>query len=162
MAYYLLWLAAGLLSIAAVSAAITHHWRLRVLRRLKLAELQDALARYSEWMASQRRAAFFQGESQEDGGAADEIGAVTRDWFPELRAETHALLAVHARLTDFLAAQQSLRLQDPEAWLEADQDARFMELWRQHIQAAHALGDKLSLAPDTQEAGHGPGTTFPA
>ena len=54
--YFTLWLVAALIAIALVSATIARSLRLREVRRLKSLELLDALGRYSEWVAAQRRA----------------------------------------------------------------------------------------------------------
>jgi len=114
-AYYLLWLAAGLVIIAVISAVITRHLRLRVLRRLKAVEVMGALSRYSEWVAAQRYCNFFQGDAPEVGPPLQEVRATGQQWFPELGAQAQELFAVHARLVEFLGSQQTLRLQDPEA-----------------------------------------------
>jgi hypothetical protein len=143
IAYYLAWLAAGLALIAAASAAIARQLRLRVLRRAKAAHLLDALASYSDWIAAQRRATYFQGEPQEDDSPLQDVRTIQRGWFPELSDEAAQLFEVHAHLIDFLWAQQMLRLKDAEAWFESDSDVRFMELWRMHRSAAQAAAEKL-------------------
>jgi hypothetical protein len=143
--YYLLWLAAGLIAIAAVSAFITRRLRHSVARRLKAVELLDALGRYSEWVAAQRRNLLFQGEVQEDAGALADMGAIVRQWFPELAAAAVQVFAVHTRLLEFLSSQQALRLQDPEAWLESDHDLRFLEQWRELDVAVERLARELRL-----------------
>lgn len=160
--YYLAWLAAGLAIIAVLSAAITRHLRLRMLRRMKAAELLDALAGYTGWIAAQRRAAFFQGDAQEGDSPLREVRIIQRDWFPELSEEAAQLFDVHARLIDFLWTQQMLRLKDAEAWLESDHDTRFMLLWRLHRQAAQAASEKLRLLVCGGERGPEAESTFPA
>lgn len=160
--YYLAWLAAGLLIAAALSAAITRHVRWRALRRLKAGQLVDALAAYTGWIAMQRRAAFFEGDAREDSSPLREVRAIQREWFPELAAEAAELFDVHARLIDFLWAQQVMRLKDAEAWLDSDADARFVQLWRLHRDAAQAACDRLELLCGRSEGGWEVESTFPA
>jgi hypothetical protein len=160
--YYMLWLTAGLVIIAIASALIARHLRQRVLRRVNAPVLLDALARYSDWVGAQRGAVLFQDDAQENGSPLREVLALRQQWFPELRAEGDEMLAMHARLIRFLQTQQQLRLQDPEAWLESDHDARFIELWRQHLQAVQGMTDKLTLVDQELDVGAKPGTTFPA
>ena len=143
--YYLLWLAGGLPAIAVISAIIARHLRQRLLRRLKAAQVLDALARYSDWVAAQRRTPFFQGDAREQDSPLEEIHQIGQQWFPELAAESAEIFAVHARLIDFLWTQQMLRLSDPEAWLESDHDGRFMELWRLHLRAVYGVVEKLKV-----------------
>jgi hypothetical protein len=141
----MLWLPVGLLIVAIISGAITWQLKRRVMRRLKAEELLDALARYSEWLVAQRAMSFFAGEPH-DGSPVNEIVALRQQWFPELSAETRAFLAVHQRVLAFVSAQQRMRLQDPETWLELDHEARFMELWRAHLAAVNTLAAKLEQA----------------
>lgn len=160
-AYYLLWLAAGLVIIAVISAMIARHLRIRVLRRVKAAELADALNCYSEWVAAQGRCAFFQGGTPESECALQVLRAGGQQWFPELSTQAQEILAVHGRVVDFLRDQQVLRLHDPEAWLESDHDARFMELWRQHLWAVHVMLERLKALAGSRGAQQEPGT-YPA
>ena len=153
-AYYLLWLAAGLVLTAIASALITLQLRRREVRRLKGDELLDALARYSEWVAAQGRGVFFQADTQWTTVAAlQELGAVQQQWFPELCREAQEVFAVHRRLIAFLLKQRTLRQQDPEGWLESDQDAGYMSLWQQHCWAVQAMEQRLG------RVGSAPGTT---
>lgn len=154
LSYYLLWLAGGLLAIAIVSAGITRHLRLRLLRRLKAVQVLDALARYSDWVAAQGRAVFFQGDIREEDSPLQEVRKISRQWLPELSAEAAEIFAVHSRLIDFLWTQQMLRVSDPEAWLESDYDRQFKELWLMHLRAMNEAVEKLKLVADLgQEAG---------
>lgn len=141
--YYLLWLAVGLVAIAVVSAVIAWRLRRRVMRRLKCAELLDALSRHTEWVAAQHRALLLQGEGRPDEAPLEEVRSISAQWFPELGAETRRLLAVDSHLKAFLRAQQRLRLQDAEAWLDSDYDTRFVALWRDHLAASQPIMDKL-------------------
>jgi hypothetical protein len=161
LTYYLLWLGAGLAIIAVISAAITRHSRLRVMRRLKAQELLDALPHYSEWMAVQRGSAFLLADMQ-DASALSEMAATQEYWFPELSGEMACLFAVHNRVLQLLASQRRLRLQDPEAWLELDHEAGFTELWREQLGAMHALAEKLRPVAGAGEAARPTGTTSPA
>jgi hypothetical protein len=146
--YYSIWLIAALVTIALISAMIVRSLRLREFRRQKALELFDALGRYSDWVAAQRRAAFFEGEGEEASSALEQARRIKQDWFPELAADLVEILVVHNRLVDFLWNQQLLRLRDPEAWLESDHDTRFLELWRQHRDALECVEMKLrALAP---------------
>ena len=141
--YYLLWLAVGLAVIAAVSAVIAWRLRRRVMRRLKSAELLDALSRHTEWVAAQHRALLLQGEGRPDEAPLEEVRAISAQWFPELGADTRRLLAVDSHLKAFLCAQQRLRSQDAEAWLDSDYDTRFVALWREHLAATQPIMEKL-------------------
>lgn len=141
-AYYLLWLAAGLVLVAIASAVVARRLRLGLQRRLKAAELLDALDRYSDWVAAQRRTAFFQGDIQKDS-PLEQVRALRHHWFPELSGEAAELFAVHARLIDFLWEQQQLRQRDPEAWLMGDHEAQFAQLWHQHLLSVQAAAAKL-------------------
>jgi hypothetical protein len=145
--YYLLCLAAGLVFSATASAIFTWQMRRRELRRLHAAQLLDALARYSEWVAAQGRVVFFQDDTQEaDDPVLQEVSTAQRQWFPELRAEAEQLYVVHRRLVEFLSNQRKLRLRDFEAWLDSDQDAGYMQLWQQHCWAVQALEQRLVYA----------------
>ena len=161
--YYLLWLAAGLALIAIASAAIARYRGKRMLRRAKAAQLLDALATYTDWVAAQRRLAFFQGDVQEGDLPLQDVRNIQRSWFPELSEETTQLFEVHAHLIEFMWAQQMLRLKDAEAWFESDHDERFMELWRSHRDAAQAVGEKLKGLAGVAEPGMAEAKrTFPA
>lgn len=143
-AYYLLWLTAGLVLTAIASALITLQLRRREVRRLKGDELLDALARYSEWVAAQGRGVFFQADTQWTTVAAlQELGAVQQQWFPELCREAEEVFTAHRRLIAFLLKQRTLRQQDPEGWLESDQDAGYIALWQQHCWAVQAMEQRL-------------------
>lgn len=154
----LLWLLAGVVLSAVISALITRHLRMRQLRREHGLRLLHALARYSAWVASQRRNAAFVLHDDVAELALQEAALAQAMGFPRLARHWSALMEVHTRLTAFLAAQQALRLADPEAWLESDHDGRFMQLWREHQQALHALTDRLELATGTSFAGPEPGS----
>ena len=154
--YFSLWLVAGLVAIALVSATFARSLRMREIRRVKALELLDALSRYSEWVAAQRRAPFFQGEGDYGLSPREDARNIKQGWFPELAGDMVEILVVHNRLVDFLWNQQLLRSTDPEGWLESDHDTRFLELWRQHRYALEGVQIKLrSLAhvhePDEQE-----------
>jgi len=160
--YYLAWLAAGLALTAVASAAITRHLRVRLSRRLKAAQLIEALAAYAGWVAAQRRAVFFQGEAQDSDAPLQVVRTLQREWFPELSEEAAQLFEVHARLIDFLWAQQMLRLKDAEAWLESDHDARFMQLWLLHRDAVQSMSEKLRALAGAGESSPETHSTFPA
>jgi hypothetical protein len=145
--YFSLWLVAALIAIALVSATIARSLRMREVRRLKALQLLDALNLYSDWVAAQRRAPFFNGDGEEGPSPLDEARTIKQGWFPELAGDMVEILVVHSRLVDFLWNQQLLRFKDPEAWLESDHDTRFLELWRQHRYAIEGVQSKLrSLA----------------
>jgi hypothetical protein len=160
--YYLAWLAAGLVIIAIISGVLARQARRRVLRRLKAAEMQDALIAYSEWVSTQRRTAFFQGEPVGEG-SLQHMRATAQQWFPELRACMKALGDVHDDMVSFLQAQQKLRVDDPEAWLESGHDARFTALWRRHLTAVQSLAEDLNaFGANINVDAPRRGTTFPA
>lgn len=160
--YYLLWLAGGLVVVALVSALITRRLRRGIMRRLKAAELLDALGRYSEWVVAQRRHLLFQGDVQEDACALAEVRLIVRQWFPDLAAASGPVFDVHARLVEFLSSQQALRLQDPEAWLESDHDVRFLEQWRELDVAVERMAQELRLLGVAAPAGPEPQRTSAA
>lgn len=145
--YFSLWLVAALMAVALISATIARSLRMREVRRLKALELLAALDRYSEWVASQRRATFFQGEGEGGERLLDDARRIKQGWFPELAGDMVEVLTVHNRLVDFLWNQQLLRFKDPERWMDSDHDSRFLELWRQHRYALDGMQMKLrSLA----------------
>jgi len=158
--YYLLWLVGGLMVMAAISAGITRHLRLRLLRRLKAIEVLDALACYSDWVAVQGRTPFFQGDARQEDSPLQQVRAIRKNWFPELSNEAAEIFAVHARLIDFLWTQQMLRVRDPEAWLESDYDRQFMDLWRLHVRAVNETVEKLRQVAGLTDLGPAPGKTF--
>lgn len=144
LSYYALWLGLALVAVGIASAMITRHLRLREQRCSRAEEMLDALTRYSEWVAAQRRCAAFRGQPQ--GTPLQQARAVGSAWFPELSADMGRLASLHDALVEFLECQQQLRLQDPEVWLELDHDARFMDLWRSHSEAVHRVAERLRLA----------------
>jgi len=160
--YHALWIAIALSGIAVASAVITHRLRLRELRRLQAEQALEALARYCEWLAAQRRAAVFQGEPPPEGSALVRLCALQRSSFPQLCGPTVALLLVHARMLDFLWRQQALRDVDTDAWLESDHDARFLALWREHGAAVHELADRLRERAGVPLTDAQPEAVFPA
>jgi hypothetical protein len=113
------------------------------LRRSQADRLLWALRRYSAWVRAQRLAAVFHGEAAEATAALDQACSIRLRWFPELAADMAELMAVHRHLLDFLAAQQSLWLRDPEHWLASGHDQHFMALWRQHRVALQVLLARL-------------------
>ncbi|TFY97687.1 hypothetical protein [Ramlibacter humi] len=137
--YHALWIATALAVIAIASGFITRWLKLREFRRAQAEEALDALAGYSEWLAAQRRGTAFGG----DRSPLAQVRRCQQAAFPEFAPAMAALLALHARLLDFLWRQQLLRTRDPEAWLESDHDAQFMLLWSEHREAVHALAERL-------------------
>ncbi len=160
--YHALWIAIALSGIAVASAVIAHRLRLRELRRLQAEQALQALARYCEWLAAQRRAAVFQGEPAPGASALVRLCALQQSAFPELCGATVALLLVHARMLDFLWRQQWLRDGDTDAWLESDHDARFLALWREHGAAVHELAERLRERAGVPLADAQPEAVFPA
>lgn len=160
-AYFFIWLAAALAVIAFISATLARQLRLRELRRDTALNMLDVLARYGDWVALQRHTAFFQGAGQAER-LLEEFRHLQAQWFPGLANDIVALLAVHADLVDFLWSQQLLRLKDPEAWLESDHDARFMDLWRRQHAAARLPMRKLRLAARGVPSDPVPGSIFAA
>lgn len=142
--YFALWLLAALVALAFVSAGIARNLRLREVRREQGVLLLDALERYGEWVAAQRHAPVFEGESAEAAQALDDAGLIRSGWFPEFGADMAVLLGVHARLLHFLEAQHALRQRDPDAWIETDHDGRFLALWRQQAAVLQTLQVKLA------------------
>ncbi len=160
--YHALWIAIALSGIAVASAVITHRLRLRELRRLQAEQALEALARYCEWLAAQRRAAVFQGEPPAEQSALARLCALQQAAFPELCGATVALLLAHGRMLDFLWRQQVLRDGDTDAWLESDHDGRFLALWREHGAAVHQLADRLRERAGVPLDDAEPEAVFPA
>jgi hypothetical protein len=160
-AYLSLWLVLLLAGIAVLSALLTRRHRLlQASRRVQGERLLQALARYDDWVAQQRHAPGFRGESTEAAQALDEACTLRMTWFPELAADMAELLALHNRLLHFLSAQQALRLADAEAWLESEHDGRFVALWGQQRAAVLAMRQKLQLLYSVQVPPAGPASTF--
>lgn len=154
LAYYSLWLVAALIVIALASATIARSLRLREVRRLKALELLDALGRHSDWVASQRHAAFFRGEGDAQETPLEEARHIQQGWFPELAGAMVEILIVHSRLVDFLWNRQLLRDKDPERWLESDHDSRFLALWRQQRHAIEGVRLTLGTLAHVPQPGH--------
>jgi hypothetical protein len=160
--YHALWVATALAVIALASAVIARRLRWSEMRRGKAEEALDALARYSEWLAMQRRNAGFQGERLGDRSPLVQLRRAQQACFPELGAALVQVLEVHARVLDFLWAQQLLRTRDLEAWLVSDHDARFMVLWREHRAAVHGMADRLRELAGEGLVDSEPESVFPA
>lgn len=141
--YHALWLAVALAGIAVASAVIAWRQTRGELRCRQAEEALDALARYAEWVAQQRRAVRFAGEAPSGHAALVQARQLQQAGFPDLAPAMVDLLEVHARMLDFLWRQQQLRAADPEAWLESDHDSRFLALWREHQTAVHRLAAQL-------------------
>lgn len=160
--YHALWVAIALAGIAVASGLITRWLRRRDVRRRHAEQALEALARYSEWVAAQRRAMGFLGEPRARHWPLATLLDVQRRCFPELAECVVALLQVHARLLDFLWRQHALRMADTEAWLVSDHDRRFLALWDEHVAAVHALAEQLrAVAGGVAQDPH-PEAVFPA
>ena len=144
--YLAAWMLAVLVAIGILSWMLARYKRRHDLRRLQAQALLAALARYSEWVCSQRLAAVFQGEPPEAADALDEACTIRMAWFPELAGDMAQLVAIHNRIINFLGTQQALWLRDPEHWLESEHDKRYMALFRQHRFALQALLARLEEA----------------
>jgi hypothetical protein len=153
---------AALALIALASAIITWRLRRREQRRIGAEDALDALARYSEWLAAQRRNAGFQGDRPPGASPLVQLRRLQQGTFPELAAPMARLLEVHAQVLDFLWKQQLLRVRDPEAWLETDHDDLFMALWREHRAAVHQLADLLRDHAGELMVDADPESVFPA
>jgi hypothetical protein len=160
--YHVLWVAVALLAIAVASGFLTRWWRRRELRRRQAEQALDSLARYSEWVAAQRRGFGFLGEPPPSRcGLAALCAQQPRD-FPALAPCMVPLLRVHARLLDFLWRQHALRQIDTEAWLDSDHDRRFLALWAEHRAAVHSLAEALRAVAGEGLADPQPEAVFPA
>src|SRR5688572_20816502 len=96
-AYYLLWLAAGLVICALASAALSAHLRWRMLRQLRAEQALAALARYCLWVDAQRRQpAFFEGDCRDADSPLLELRQCVRETFDELALPMLDLAASHA------------------------------------------------------------------
>jgi hypothetical protein len=153
--YFGTWFLLALGIIAFFSAWLAKQLRMREVRRRQAALMLDALERYGAWMALQRHAASYNGETQEAAEALDEACTLRMGWFPELATDMAELLGIHNRMLHFLAAQHALRLLDAERWLETDHDGRFLALWRQHMNVMQTLLAKLSIIGNIAPAAGG-------
>ncbi len=142
LAYYLIFLGAALLLIAAASAMVVGHLR-RGQRRLQAVALLDSLGRSTDWVEAQGRAVCFQAATGQRDPSLEAIRAICRQWFPELAAPADELVAVHLRMAELLQLHERLRGHDPEAWLEGGHDAAFMALRREHDAIAGAIEQRL-------------------
>lgn len=160
--YNATWLAGALVAIAAASFWLSRSRLLRDLRRQHAEEALEALASYSEWVATQRRLGAFGVDRAGPVAALARLRQVQEAVFPELAPGLVRLLELHARLLEFLWRQQALRMRDPEAWLESDHDGRFMALWREHREAVHALAGQLRSRAGALVVDAQPESVFPA
>jgi hypothetical protein len=148
----MIWVIAALVVAAVLSAVFTLSVRSKVRRRWKASQLLDALAHYSGWVEAQRRLAFFASEEEEIEPQLRQLRAYRQLGFDELEAEFGQLLALHQRIVEFLRKQHLQRVDDPEAWLEVDHQAVFMDLWRQQRAAILAAAVKLQRTVGIPEA----------
>ncbi|WBY03255.1 hypothetical protein PE066_06900 [Ramlibacter tataouinensis] len=155
--YHAVWLALALAGSAVASGVIARRVSRDDRRRRQAEQALEALARYCEWLAAQRRTARFAG----DGSALVQLRQVQQAAFPELALAMVELLAVHARMLDFLWAQQQLRAADPEAWLESDHDSGFLALWGEHRLAVHRLAEQLRASAGELAVDAEPESVFP-
>jgi hypothetical protein len=153
---------AGVVLIGVLSSAFARQSNRRVQRRMNGAALLLALDRHCAWLVAQRQAMAEPQNSQPHSSALEEIRALQRQCFPELRAQVQPLLDLHARMIDFLVSQHALRLRDPEAWLKSNHDTRFMALLRQHFGAVQLLTAKLKAVSGATDWALEPGTESPA
>lgn len=159
--YHALWIATALGGIAIASALIARHLQLRAIRREQAELALEGLARYCEWLAAQRRNASFDGDRPPGRPPLMDVLRAQQVAFPEVANGVAALLALHARILDFLWRQQMLRQRDPEAWLDSDHDQRFMELWNEHREAVHGLADHLRTISGEPLADAQPESVYP-
>lgn len=143
LAYYLLWLVAGLLVVALLSAGLTDRLRRHEQRGCQALQLLDALSRYAVWAAAQHRNPAFELQRAVPDAALREAQSVQAQAFPELQAPLADLLTADRRLHDFLRDQQQWRQSDPEAWLDSDQAFQHEQLWHSHQAALAALTLRL-------------------
>ena len=143
LAYYLLWLVAGLLVVALLSAGLTGRLQRRVQRGGEALQMLDALSRYAVWAAAQHRNIAFELQRDVPDAALGEAQLLQVRSFPDLQAPLEDLLAVDRRLSEFLREQRLLRQSDPEGWLDSDFDLQHEHLWRSHQAAVVALGLRL-------------------
>jgi hypothetical protein len=146
--YFGLWLAAALAVIGVLSAFLARQRPRGDARNAQGRLMYAALVRYGDWVGLQRHAATFQGEDADAAQALQDARLLGAQWFPELGPDMDTVLAVHARLLDFLGSQQALRLADPEAWIESDHDTRFQALAQEQAIAIAAMRAHLRMADD--------------
>ena len=160
--YHASWIAVVLVLVAGASGWLSTRLRVRETRRQHAEEALDALARYSEWLAAQRRHPQFQGTPLTGTAPLARLRGLQQACFPDLAPALVDLLEVHARLVDFLWRQHVLQLRDLEGWLESDHDRRFMALWREHRQAVHGLAECLRSRAGGLLVDAEPESVFPA
>lgn len=137
--YYTSWLLIGLVLIALLSAAITRHLRGHVQRHAQAQLLLDALARYALWVAAQRSGSAMGPDRATADAALRDARALQARCFPALEPALRDLLASDRRLHAFMREQQSLRVHDPEAWLDSQPAPQLDMLWARHAQSLTAL-----------------------
>lgn len=146
LAYHLLWLLAGVLLAALLSAGLTLHLRRRELRREQALALLEALTRYSVWVAAQRGPLAVPAQRGERCAALREVRALQVRCFPGLREAMDTLESIDDALQAFLLRQQQLRQADPEGWLASDPEQHLQALWRRQDEALAAWTRQMRLA----------------
>lgn len=146
LAYHLLWLLAGLLLAALLSAGLTLHLQRREWRREQALALLDALTRYSVWVAAQRGPLAAQAQQGERFAALREVRTLQARGFPSLREAMDTLESIDAALQSFLLRQHQLRQADPEGWLASDPQQQLQALWRRQDEALATWTRQMRLA----------------
>lgn len=159
--YHALWLAAVIAGSALASAWIARRVSWQDVRQRQAEQALQALARYGEWVAAQRRAIAFAGDRPRGDSALVQLRQWQQAGFPELAPAMIGLLEAHARMLDFLWAQQQLRAADPEAWLESDHDGGFLALWSELCVAMRRLAGPLRASAGELASDAEPESVFP-
>ncbi len=146
-AYHLLWLLAGLLLAALLSAALTRHLRRRAARVRHGLVLAAALSRYSVWLAALHgplAADVCREDAQE---ALRHALALQRQWFGHLAVPLARVLEGDRELAGFLLQQQTLQTTDIERWIASSPEQDLLRLRQaQQARVAELLGRLHSLA----------------
>lgn len=144
--YHLLWLLAGLAIVALISAALTRRLRRHAQRQAQARALLDALARYAVWVAMQHSSSAVEPDRTMADTALREACELQARCFPALRPALEALLEGDRRLHAFVREQQTLRMHDPEAWLDSQPAAVAPDLWQDHTHTLQALMQETEAA----------------
>lgn len=146
--YYCLWILLGLVLAGLASTLLVRQLRRRVQHEAQAHALLDALSRYAVWTAAQRNGSGYgHGNERERATAAAalrEARLLQARCFPALTGAFTSLLDSDRRLQALLREQQSLRVRDPEAWLDTQPLPVMEELWQRHESALRALAQRLS------------------
>lgn len=148
--YYCLWIVLGLVLAGLASTLLVRQLRRRVRHEAQAHALFDALSRYALWTVAQRHGSAREHERATAAAALREARLLQARCFPALTPAFASLLDSDRQLQAFMHAQQSLRVRDPEAWLDSQPLPVMDELWQRHEAALRALAQRLQATQGPQ------------